>query len=207
VDSLDNYAVINVNGIIWMTSNLNTDTFANGDYIPEVREESAWLDLDSGAWCYYDNNPAMGDKYDRIYNWYAVGDERGLCPCGWEVASDQDWQDLVAYYGGKYASVYYLNSDSGWCQKGLSANASGFNALPGGYRPTHLESGGTNNDFDGRCGGVWWSSTEGMLILDKYVRNKTAYGMDLNLSDTYRANNAWYVGQYVRCVKQKLDKL
>jgi hypothetical protein len=28
--------------------------------------------LKTGAWCYYENNPANGATYGKLYNWYAV---------------------------------------------------------------------------------------------------------------------------------------
>jgi hypothetical protein len=36
-----------------------------------------------------------------LYNWYAVVDDNGLCPQGWHVPSDAEWDTLVTYLGGK----------------------------------------------------------------------------------------------------------
>ena len=47
----------------------------------------------------------MNAKYGQLYNWYAVDDERGLCPSGWHVPSDEDWQDLEVFLGMSRADV------------------------------------------------------------------------------------------------------
>jgi uncharacterized protein (TIGR02145 family) len=46
------------------------------------------------AWCFYNNDPEMGQHYGKLYNWYAVNDPRGLAPEGWHVASDDEWTQL-----------------------------------------------------------------------------------------------------------------
>lgn len=65
---------------IWMTRNLNVDKFCNGDPIPETKTNEEWIKAGENgkpAWCYYDNDPANGEKYGKLYNWYAVNDPRG----------------------------------------------------------------------------------------------------------------------------------
>ena len=73
--------------LIWTTQNVNTDHYLNGDSIPEVKDPKEWVKLTTGAWCYYNNDPAMGAIYGKLYNWYAVSDSRGLAPKGWHPQS------------------------------------------------------------------------------------------------------------------------
>lgn len=61
----------------WMSKNLEVVTYRNGDVIPQVTDPSAWANLTTGAWCYYNNDPANGAIYGKLYNWYAVIDSRG----------------------------------------------------------------------------------------------------------------------------------
>ena len=35
-----------------------------------------------GMRCSYDHDEARSAQYGQLYNWYAVDDERGLCPSG-----------------------------------------------------------------------------------------------------------------------------
>ena len=88
---------------VWMLENLNVSTFKNGVAIPEVQDKDAWKKAGENkqpAWCYYDNDPKNGAKYGKLYNWYAVIDNNGLCPQGWHVPSDAEWDTLIAYLGG-----------------------------------------------------------------------------------------------------------
>lgn len=29
------------------------------------------------AWCYYENDASNGEKYGKLYNWFAINDPRG----------------------------------------------------------------------------------------------------------------------------------
>ncbi len=199
--TIDGIRAVRIADLTWATENLNTVCYCNGDTIPEIQETKQWKDANSGAWCHYGNDPEFGKQYGKLYNWYAVNDYRGLCPCGWEVASDHDWQQLISYFGGKYLAPVYLLGGTWDGPTPMRKNISGFNALPGGFRPTP-EGGRNGNDFDGLSGGVWWSSTkdtEGPLTF----LNRTAWGMDLSESNSYRANDGWFVGKSVRCVKRQ----
>ena len=76
---------------VWMTENLNVDKFRNGDPISHAKTDEEWVkagENGSPAWSHYDNDPANGEKYGKLYNWYAVNDSRGLAPEGWKIPSD-----------------------------------------------------------------------------------------------------------------------
>jgi uncharacterized protein (TIGR02145 family) len=76
---------------IWATRNLDASTFRNGDTIPEAKTDEEWKAAGNDkkpAWCYYNNDPANGKKYGKLYNYYAVKDKRGLAPEGWHIPSD-----------------------------------------------------------------------------------------------------------------------
>ena len=122
---------------VWMTKNLDVDHFRNGDPIPQAKTDEEWQKAGENkqpAWCYYDNDPANGVKYGKLYNWYAVNDERGLAPEGYHVPSDKEWTVLIDYLGGEEVAGEKMKSTSGWEENGNGSNSSGFTALPGGYR-------------------------------------------------------------------------
>ena len=102
---------------VWMLENLNVSTFKNGVAIPEVQDKDAWETADENkqpAWCLYDNDPKNGAKYGRLYNWYAVIDTNGLCPQGWHVPSDAEWDTLISYLGGSDVAGDKMKAKSGW---------------------------------------------------------------------------------------------
>jgi uncharacterized protein (TIGR02145 family) len=79
-----------------MAENLNVAFYSIGDSIPEVTDANVWKNLTTGAWCYYNNDPANGEIYGKIYNAYAIADSRGLCPLGWHVPTYEEFQTLSA---------------------------------------------------------------------------------------------------------------
>ena len=60
----------------WTVKNLDVSRYRNGDIIPEVKDHKKWVELKTGAWCYYNNDPENGKIYGKLYNWYAVNDPR-----------------------------------------------------------------------------------------------------------------------------------
>src|SRR5215218_3262359 len=96
----------------WASANLSVSRYRNGDIIPQVRDASAWAALTTGAWCYYNNDPANEPIYGKLYNWYAVNDPRGLAPKGWRIPSTIDWNKLLTTLGD--SAEKKLKSASGW---------------------------------------------------------------------------------------------
>jgi uncharacterized protein (TIGR02145 family) len=102
---------------VWMTKNLDVATFRNGDTIPQVQTDKAWMnagDNKQPAWCYYNNDPANGEKYGKLYNWYAINDSRGLAPVGYHIPSDAEWTKLTDFLGGESVAGTKMKSKSGW---------------------------------------------------------------------------------------------
>ncbi len=163
---------IEIGGQIWMTENLNVDRFKNGDLIPQALTR---IDLRRAnknrepAWCYIGDDSGKGNKYGKLYNWYAVNDPRGLAPEGWHIPSKEEWTVLINHLGGETLAGEKLKSKSGWENNTNGNNQSGFSALPG------LSWGYNMAASTAMSHGCWWSSTE--------VERTT-------LSDI---NNAWYL--------------
>jgi uncharacterized protein (TIGR02145 family) len=124
---------VRIGNQIWMTKNLNVSRYRNGDPIPQVTDPTQWYNLTTGAWCYYGNNAANGAVYGKLYNWFAVNDSRGLAPAGWHVATRPEWTTMSNYLGGEALATLKIKN-WGFCANPLNTNASGFTALPGGYR-------------------------------------------------------------------------
>ncbi len=178
---------------VWMAENLNVEKFRNGDPIPHAQTDEEWQragEEGKPAWCYYDNDPANGKEYGKLYNWYAVTDPRGLAPEGWQIPSDEDWNGLISYLGGRQVAGKKLKSKSGWDKNGNGTNESGFSGLPGGARI------GTGNFSHIGEGSYWWSSTDydsQMFIWTRIVE----HGNDRVL----RGSTHMATGFSVRCLR------
>lgn len=111
-----NYAqTVTIGNQVWMTKNLDVSTFRNGDPIPQAKTDAEWEAADENkqpAWCYYNNDPANGAKYGKLYNWYAVNDSRGLAPAGYHIPSDAEWTQLTDFLGSEAGKK--MKSTSGW---------------------------------------------------------------------------------------------
>jgi len=177
---------------VWMTKNLDVSTFRNGDPIPEAKTDGEWAqagDNKQPAWCYYDNDPANGEKYGKLYNWYAVNDPRGLAPAGYHIPSDAEWTKLTDFLGGGEVAGPKMKSKTGWTGNGNGTNTSGFSGLPGGTR-----------NFNGtfyyiRNYGYWWSSTE------NYTSNAWYRNLDYDDGDVEWSSLNKEIGFSVRCLK------
>ncbi|GEP50724.1 hypothetical protein FNO01nite_13960 [Flavobacterium noncentrifugens] len=138
----------------WTTKNLDVVTFRNGDTIPESKSDSDWKNSweeSKPAWCYYDNDPKNGQKYGKLYNWYALNDPRGIAPKGYHLPSKAEWDSLISYLGGDKIAGKKIKITV----DGNGTNESGFLGLLGGLR--YANSGFTNVGK----GGGWWRHTEG----------------------------------------------
>jgi uncharacterized protein (TIGR02145 family) len=175
----------------WMTKNLDLDKFRNGDPIPEAKTVDEWLqasELKQPAWCFYNNYPSNGAEHGRLYNWYALTDERGLAPEGWHIPEDEEWTQLTDFLGGESAAGNKLKSKSGW-KNNDNTNESGFTALPSGLRQRDGSFGYFGQD------GSYWSATE---TFSQYAWNRYLRSEDKVASRVYSYKE---VGLSVRCIK------
>jgi uncharacterized protein (TIGR02145 family) len=195
-DPVDNnyYNTVLIDTQCWMAENLKTTHYSNGDDIPNVTDNTQWINLSTGAYCDYNNNANNSAVYGRLYNWFTVNDSRKICPSGWHVPEDWDWTTLTNYLGGlnvaggKMKEAGYAH----WQSPNTGAdNSSGFTALPGGSRYNH------DGSFGGDLGsfGYFWSSTE---VSATYARHRylTSYLFGENWYDYYKTG-----GCSVRCLK------
>lgn len=151
------YNTIQIGTQTWIQSNLNVSRYNNGDIIPQVTDPTQWVNITTGAWCYYNYNSSNGSIYGKLYNWYAVNDPRGLAPQGWHIPNDVEWNYLKTFLGGEKIAggkmketgiSHWLNPNTG------ATNVSDFNGLPSGFCFNFGKF-----DYQGKHS-YWWSSTE-----------------------------------------------
>jgi len=145
--SISGYKTVEINGQVWMAQNLNCDV--------------------EGSKC-YDNETENCNKLGRLYDWCTA---IAVCPEGWHLPSDDEWQELVDFAGGNGVAGRYLKAKSGWnwidYYAGISGNGEdkfGFSALPGGfgYSDGRFTNGSFTNGLNEYVGytGTWWTSTD-----------------------------------------------
>lgn len=199
------YQTVTIGTQIWMKENLKVSKYRNGEAIPTNFSDVAWAVLNSGAYSIYNNDSANNSIFGKLYNWYSVVDFRGLCPVGWHVPTDHDWNLLTNYLdsssdttqccnntaGGKMKSIGTLQAGTGlWESPNTDAsNISGFGGHPGGDRKP-------NGPFNANgVYGSWWSSTQ-FSTSDSYYRT-----LNYNNNYSYRFNASKQYGFSIRCLK------
>jgi uncharacterized protein (TIGR02145 family) len=191
---------------VWTNKNLDVDTYRDGTPIPQVTDPTAWEALTTGAWCYYNNDPANGAIYGKLYNWFAVAGihdndpntpNKILAPLGYHVPSDAEWTILTDYLGGLTVAGGKMkeSGNSHWQSPNANAtNSTGFTGLPGGYLSSY------DGFFNIGYIGFWWSSSQrfiGPLIQnDSWCR--WLVGDSGEVTRTF--GNLTYF-QSVRCIK------
>jgi hypothetical protein len=204
------YDTVRICNQTWMQKNLSVSHYRNGDIIPQVTDYSQWLNLTTGAWCWYNNDSATyGSTYGKLYNWYAVNDPRGLAPEGWCIPTDSDWKKLIkcvdiqsdtncfncapSLIAGNFLREIGTNH---WLAPNTGAtDLFNFKGLGAGYcnrDPYH------SHFLDFKQTAFWWSKTQS--------DNNNAIAFDIGTTYSYCALFAHgkTCGYSVRCVKDTI---
>lgn len=151
------YSTIKIGNQWWMSENLKTTSFRNGEDIPKVAGSGDWAATGEAAYCNYANDSVNPEVYGRLYNWYATVDGRKICPEGWHVPNNDNWTTLIEFLGGEEVAGGKLKQSGTeyWNSPNTDAtNESGFAALPGGVRSP------LSGFFAGLgTTGSWWSTS------------------------------------------------
>ena len=149
----DNYGTIQIGEQCWFSENLRSNYYSNGSLVESIQNNSNWAIGNVGMICTYGNVASNEDLYGSLYNWHAVADVRGLCPTGWHVPEDAEWQGLLGSAGGAAVAGQTLKAQDFWAAGAQGNDALGFDGRPGGYRRYD----GTYQTLGSK--GYWWTST------------------------------------------------
>lgn len=106
------YKTVRIGNQTWMAENLKVRRYRNGDLIPNIQDNKAWCNLKIGAWCNYDNQQFYESQYGKLYNWFALDDNRILAPEGWHIPSYSEWETLIVNLGGIKSSREVLRDSN-----------------------------------------------------------------------------------------------
>jgi uncharacterized protein (TIGR02145 family) len=173
------YPIVQIGEQVWITENLRVTRYRNGDPIITNLTAAQWQSASAGAYSIYPHTSINGysseeqvfNVFGALYNWYAVADERGLCPAGWRVPTDRDWRDLEGFADTEYGighNMWNSISETRGKDAGMKLKINnllehknfsgtddfGFSARPGGNRSS------TNGSFGGvQYYGRYWTAT------------------------------------------------
>ena len=203
------YETIQIGEQLWMAQNLKVTHYNNGDEMPNLTINNDWTSASIGAYSDYDNNPTNSETYGKLYNWYTVNDERGICPEGYHVPSDDEYSELEVYLGMSESEtdiIGFRGTNEGSKLAGNSElwnigvlvidpefGTSGFDALPAGYR---VYSSGDFDTVGKHC--YFWSSSENS--------NSHAWYRNLLYFNTrvYRNSPSKQSGFSIRCLADEI---
>jgi uncharacterized protein (TIGR02145 family) len=195
--------------------NDNTEIRFDTSGSPTGNASQTWAGtgLNYGAYTIYAHdstaNPSNLTSYGYLYNWYAAKgiitdggtSTKNICPTGWHVPTDSDWNKLVIYLDSdadtsstsstqsSSAGTLMKKNDALWLTN-TGTNTSGFTALPGGYRISAGSFLGIR-DF-----AFFWSATE-------FFNFNLAWRRALfsTSGDVHRFNLNKSFGASVRCLR------
>jgi uncharacterized protein (TIGR02145 family) len=188
------YHTVKIGTQVWMLENLNASHYRNGEIIPEAKTDEEWKEagtMNQSAWCYYNNKLENG----KLYNWYAVTNQRNICPVGYHIPTHAEWKILTDFLNIESGAGGKIKEDgtSHWESLSTEAdNSSNFSPVPVSFRNW---DGSFNSDDGDYC--TWWSSTDRGTI--------GAWGRDRDMN-YYLCRVAWHGnnrtnGFSVRCIK------
>lgn len=201
------YAVVEIGDQIWMAENLR--------YLPNVVGPSTESNTDPMYYVYgYSGNNVADAKatefyktYGVLYNWPAAmagspgsttnpSGVQGVCPNGWHLPSDEEWDQLKSFLGGNYTGGKLKEvGTEHWASTNVDVTDEfGYTALPGGHRSIY--------GFHAYLAiGYWWS-TDCMLGHTGGGASCVKLSHQHNNLDSYW-NYPKEQGYSVRCVKNE----
>ena len=199
-DSRDDqeYNTIQIGSQWWMAENMNYGRQINSKQQPERVGEIE-------KFCYNDKEENCNNM-GGLYTWGemmtykrsddgAIGIRQGVCPDGWHIPTDKEWNELSEYLEGKGEVGNQLKDFGYWSQsmqRGLFSTT-GFSALPAG----RMDNSG-NFYYLGNST-TFWSAT-------KESNNKAWHRTLTNRSgELYRGNSHVSLRFSVRCVKDPTE--
>lgn len=180
------YKIIKIKDQLWFESNLKTTRYTNGNKILNAKKASKWVNHDSLP--QYMQHKLKNDKA-IYYNWYVINDKRGVCPSGWKVPSQKDFNELILSLGGSEKAGLKMKNLMAWRDTTKMIETTIFNALPAGF----IEISGILNQENIRA--CWWS-------MDEQYR-ETAYSFSIGNMGTHIIRDKFYKkqGNSIRCMK------
>ena len=192
------YKTVKIGNQVWMAENLKVMKYSDGTPLTLINTQGEWNDIsiytkacivDEKYGGYYSGAAAINME---LYNPAPTEIIQGVCPTGWHLPANSEWEELVNFLGGSEIAGGKLKEagSAHWKYPNMKAtNESGFSAFGGGYKnkSSYMP---IPSSFSMHYG-YWWSSDLGGLSLA--FHNGAAY--------VSFGNAPSLVGKSVRCLK------
>jgi uncharacterized protein (TIGR02145 family) len=189
------YETITIGTQTWMAENLKSTRLNDGTAIG-AGNASNWASFNGPAYCWFKDDAATyANTYGALYNGYVAASDKA-CPAGWHVPAKSEWDTLVNYLGGSLTAGGKLKEagTDHWLSPNTGAdNASGFTALPGGYRSGGGKGGDVGFTIEGYMG-EWWTSTPA------YPTSYWGKAMNSDNLNVGNGNGTMRIGNSIRCI-------
>lgn len=164
VDTRDGkkYITVLIGSACWMKQNLNYGTTITSNTSAVTHYDMTnngiiekYAPMGNSA-----NLPFYGALYEwpELMNYSTTAGGQGICPNGWHVPTDAEWQTMIVATGGTVTPGAGGNKlkavGQGIGPNGLGTNTSGFSALAAGDRDSYGIFYGLTNRF------IFWTSTQ-----------------------------------------------
>lgn len=94
------YHTVTIGSQVWMLEDLKTTHYCNGDSINfvAISDSIKWNYTREGARCENSDGTIWGINSGYLYNWYTISDNRKICPAGWHVPTNAEFDTLKNYF-------------------------------------------------------------------------------------------------------------
>jgi uncharacterized protein (TIGR02145 family) len=154
------YKTVIIGTQTWIASDLKVTKFSNGDIIPTTTLDISKETAPKYQWAYANDETNVA-TYGRLYTWYIATDSRKICPAGWHVPTDVEWESLKLFLGGESAAGVKLKTAGTTLWQSPNSgvtNETGFSAVPGGWRKI------TGEFVSLHLSNYQWSSSDGVPL-------------------------------------------
>ena len=177
------YRFIKVGDLYWTIDNFKSQSYSNGDPIFLALGDQEYLSAGNqaqGVVCDINNDSTLSDTHGKLYNWFAVNDDRGLAHEGWRIPSEEDWLKIETHLASERA-------------EGVDCTEK--------YNLRYSGSRGINGAFGGHGkSGYWWRSMrESQSLMENWGRR-----LNLNANSFEKIDGFQRFGFSVRLVKDDL---
>ncbi len=137
---------------------------------------------------------SLTKKYGRMYTWYAAVDARNICPSGWHVPNEAEWDKMISILGGDTLAGGKMKDTSNieWNSPNLAeANLYKLNVKSTGYR-SEFGSYVNQGKFT-----FFWSSTSDPNDKEYGI----AYAVYAHSKKIYKQPKSKRIAMSIRCVR------